>query len=156
MQAVKLTTMSATYASICAGPEGVEIKCAEGHHFFKRVPARTLRFEWKEVTKVFVFKRDCFTVDSIRMLFELNGTHILEVSEEMPGWAELVGVVPVYLPGALNQAEWWGAVVDPTFELCWTQLYPRSADRLTPRCPDPILRKVDIECLANRNQLSTP
>jgi hypothetical protein len=53
--------------------------------FRKDLPDSTLSFTWHEVTRVVVFKRDCLTVDSIRMLFELNGTHTIELSEEMEG-----------------------------------------------------------------------
>jgi hypothetical protein len=93
--------------------------------FGKDLPDKTLTFTWGEVTRVIAFKRDCWIVDSIRFVFELNGTQTIEVWEEMKGWEALVDAVPVYLPGALSQKEWWERVVSPTFELCRTEIYPR-------------------------------
>jgi hypothetical protein len=80
----------------------------------------------QEVTRVIAFKRDQWTVDCICFAFELNGKETIEVSENMEGWAALVDAVPVRLPGALRQEEWWDKVVSPTFEPCLTNIYPRA------------------------------
>ena len=58
-------------------------------------------------------------------MFELNGTHTVEVSEDMLGWKALVEAVPVYLRGALSQEEWFQKVASPAFELCLTDIYSR-------------------------------
>jgi hypothetical protein len=102
--------------------DGVEIRCPEKRRLFrKNPPARVVSFTWREVTNVFVFKRDLFIIDSIRMLFELNGTQTIEISEDMEGWSTVVEALPVHLPGAMAQNEWWQRVVSRTFETCWTK-----------------------------------
>jgi hypothetical protein len=93
--------------------------------FQENLPERTITFTWQEVTQVMVFKRDIFSVDLICMVFELNGKETIEVNEEMKGWKTLVEAVPIYLPGALTQGEWWEKVAWPAFELCLTHIYPR-------------------------------
>ena len=93
--------------------------------FRKQMPGTTLTFAWQDVARVIAFKRDCFTVDSIRFVFELNGTQTIEVSEEMMGWQALVDAVPHHLPGALAQEEWWTKVAFPAFAPCITEVYSR-------------------------------
>ena len=93
--------------------------------FRKPLPDTTITFFWYEVTRIIAFKRDCWTVDSIRFVFELNGTHTVEVSEEMLGWKALVEAVPVHLPGALSQEDWFPKVASPALELCLTDIYSR-------------------------------
>ena len=90
------------------------------------MPDTTLTFAWQDVTRIVAFKRDCFTVDSVRLVFELNGAQTIEVSEEMLGWQALVDAVPHHLPGALAQEEWWAKVAFPAFALCLTEIYSRS------------------------------
>jgi len=82
-------------------------------------------FNWREVTRLFAFKRDIFAVDLICFAFELHGFETLEVNEHMQGWNTLVAAVPIRLPGALAQEEWFQKVAFPAFALCWTQIYPR-------------------------------
>lgn len=93
--------------------------------FRENLQDKTVTFKWPEVTQVAVFKRDQFTVDCICMAFELNYKESLEVNENMEGWNTLVKAVPIYLSGALTEAEWWDKVVWPTFELCFTTIYSR-------------------------------
>ena len=95
--------------------------------FRENLPDETITFTWREVTEVGVFKRDCYTVDQIHMIFELNRTETVEVTENMDGWSQLVTAVPVHLSGALAQEEWWDKVVSPAFELCFTIIYPRPS-----------------------------
>jgi hypothetical protein len=108
--------------------EGVEIHVSGVSGLFRRKSfEKKLQFRWAEVTRACVFKRDCFSVDLICLAFELNGAQATEVNEDMAGWPALIEALPVYLPGALPQQEWWDKVMIPAFELCWTQLYPPPA-----------------------------
>lgn len=109
-------------------PDRVDIVVPEKSRFFREdLPDKTVTFKWLEVTQVAVFKTDQFTVDCICMVFELNYKESLEVNENMEGWNTLVKAVPIYLSGALTEAEWWDKVVSPAFELCFTTIYSRPS-----------------------------
>jgi hypothetical protein len=109
-------------------PERVDIVVPERRRCFRKsIPEKTITFAWHGITEVCVFKRDCYTVDQICMIFELNRTETVTVSEDMDGWSELVTAIPVYLPGALTQDGWWDKVVSPAFELCITKIYPHPS-----------------------------
>ena len=82
-------------------------------------------FAWNDVTQVVAFKRDCYAVDSMRILFQLRTGQHHEVYEDMEGFTELMEKLPAYLPGALRMEEWFSAVAFPAFEPCQTQIYPR-------------------------------
>lgn len=58
------------------------------------------------------------------MWVEAEGVGLTELTEDMPGWQDLVQAVPKYLSGAMAEYEWWDRVISPTFELCWTQIWP--------------------------------
>lgn len=65
--------------------------------------------KWNEVQGVVVYKRDCYTVDLICMVFETPDGAV-ELSEEMDGWSALIDAVPRLLPGTTSKAEWWDKV----------------------------------------------
>jgi hypothetical protein len=102
----------------------VDISVPETKRLFrKNLPATTVTFTWNEVTRAAVFKRDQFTVDCICMIFELNGIETVEVNEDMEGWSSLLQAIPLHLPGALAQEDWWDRVAFPAFETCFTEIY---------------------------------
>jgi hypothetical protein len=108
-------------------PERVDIIVPAKPRLFRKTPPdKTLMFLWKDVTRVFVFKRDTLIVDLICMAFELNGAETIEVNECMNGWKELEAAVPIYLPGAQTHDEWFQKVSFPAFALCWTEIYTRN------------------------------
>jgi hypothetical protein len=108
-------------------PNGVEIIFPDKRRVFRRkLRDRTLTFNWSDVTKVVAFKRDCFTVDNIRLAFEIDGELVVEIHEDMPGWTELLDALHGHLSGALPLEAWWAKVAFPPFELCLTTLYTRA------------------------------
>jgi hypothetical protein len=110
-------------------PERVDIIVPGRARLFRKTPPDTTStFLWEEVTRIFVFKRDAFTVDLICMAFELNGAQTIEINENMDGWKELADAVPVYLPGTLTHNDWFQKVAFPAFALCWTQIYTRTTE----------------------------
>jgi hypothetical protein len=123
--------------SVSISPEGVQVHLSGTEGLFrKKQIERTMNFAWNEVTHVSAFKRDCFACDMICLEFGLNGTHTTEISEEAVG-DSLIAALPTYLPGALSASEWWGEVVLPPFELCWTELYKRPAVQHSPSAQEP-------------------
>ncbi len=73
------------------------------------------RIPFAEVRKVVAFKRDCYTVDSIRMLLETDAG-VVEIGEEMAGWEAWTAALPERLAGAKRFEEWFFEVAFPAFE----------------------------------------
>lgn len=77
---------------------------------------------WEEIEEVWAYKRDLFTVDQICL--DIKGEDVeIFVTEDIPGWAELIAALPAGLPGCLSQEEWLSAVTHPAFEENLTLLY---------------------------------
>lgn len=113
------------YGSIEVSGNRIKIIIPGRRRFLRRrLPDQIVSFQWSEITRVFAFKRDCYVVDSIHMLLELNTSQQVEIFEEMAGWQDFVTALPNYVPGAPAIQEWFTSVAFPPFETCWTQLYP--------------------------------
>ncbi|HEY1256406.1 MAG TPA: hypothetical protein VGF01_16640, partial [Terracidiphilus sp.] len=87
--------------------------------------------KWCDVFNVFAFKRDLFAYDLICLLFE-DATKRFEVSEENVEFPKLVNMLPSYLPGALDKAEWCEIVYFPAFKTNWTTIYSRTNTDVQP------------------------
>jgi hypothetical protein len=118
--------MQGYYRQIRVSVDGVEVRFPGKRRFLRKtLPEEVVPFKWSEIARIFAFKRDCWTVDSIRMWVELGASRAIEISESMSGWKEFVKALPVHVPGALSEEEWFSKVAFPAFELCMTELYPR-------------------------------
>ena len=86
-----------------------------------------LRLAWNEISEAYTYKRDCVTVDQIRLILG-DDTHQtwLEVSEDDVGFRALIAALPHHLPGFPAAYEWWDRVAQPAFEPQWTQIYRRT------------------------------
>jgi hypothetical protein len=82
----------------------------------------TTKVKWQDVNGAVAYKRDCYTVDQIRVGFTTEKGEIV-VTEDMEGWEALIDVLPSYLPGTLNRADWWGKVAQPPFATNPTTLF---------------------------------
>ena len=78
---------------------------------------------WPEIQRIVAFKRDCYTVDSIRMLI-VTSAGVVEIGEDVPGWDDWTAALPERLPGAKRFEEWFFAVAFPAFAENATVLYP--------------------------------
>jgi hypothetical protein len=65
----------------------------------QRCELRKETIQWSDVSEIWVYKKDCFTYDQIRMIFQTNHC-IVEISEDMSGWQGLMDQVHVRLPGS--------------------------------------------------------
>ena len=83
----------------------------------------TTMVKWQDVNGAVAFKRDCYTVDQIRIGFTTEKGGIV-VTEDMEGWEALIDLLPSYLPGTLDSADWWGKVAQPPFATNPTTLFP--------------------------------
>lgn len=86
----------------------------------------TERISWDEVKFVYAYKKDCFSVDQIRMELLDGCGNAVVVTEEMRGWKELVEVLPLKLPGCQRFEEWFSNVAFPAFEQNMTLLFDRT------------------------------
>lgn len=123
--------------SIHTSPDHVDIIVPGKSHLFRKdLPDTNTSFSWKEVTGIIAFKRDCWTVDLICLVIEINKTETLELNENMIGWKNLIDAIPHYLAGA--EDEWFTKVAVPAFKPCQTQIYSRPVE---PECMQPSSRQ---------------
>jgi hypothetical protein len=93
----------------------------EGH----RSPHAAVLLEWSAVDRVEAFKRDLYALDLICLELRARGSWV-EVNEEMEGWDLLLSAMHERLPGALDQAKLYAAVMQPPFAECRTVVFERS------------------------------
>ena len=98
-------------------PEALRIERAHGE------PTVIL---WPRIERVIAFKRDCYTVDSIRLLIGMAGGEAHELSEDDEGWQDAMAQLPERLPGCLSFEDWFFTVAFPAFEANTTQIYQRG------------------------------
>lgn len=121
--------------SIHTFPDCVDIIVPGKSRLFRKdLPDTNTSFNWKDVTEIVAFKRDCWIVDLICFVIEINKTETLELNENMIGWKSLTDAIPHYLAGALAEDEWYTKVAVPAFKPCQTQIYSRPAE---PKCMQP-------------------
>ncbi len=91
-----------------------------------------VRLAWAQITVAYAYKRDCFSVDRIRLVLgdEIQRRWI-EISEDDGGYEQLVMELPRHLPGCLTADDWQGSVALPPFETQWTSLYRRGGATAT-------------------------
>src|SRR5215472_15630958 len=108
MRSLRIDTKSRL--SIVLTASGMEINRSVWRGLFRSRQESREYVAWNDVKRVRAFKKDCFAVDSMRMIFESQTGKWYEVQEEMAGWQQLIETLPKYLPGALNMGEWWQRV----------------------------------------------
>jgi hypothetical protein len=81
---------------------------------------------WEDVVRVTGYKKDCLTVDQVRFEFASKDGTLVVVTEDMPGWKELIEVLPKFLPGFPTEAHWWKKIIQPPFATNLTVLYERK------------------------------
>lgn len=98
---------------------------ASGFDAFACGGAMPARVAWEEVERVFTYKLDCFTYDTIWLAFEVRGRESpLHVSEEAEGFDELLAATNRAFP-SINP-EWYFDVMTPAFAPNFTVLYERT------------------------------
>jgi hypothetical protein len=86
-------------------------------------------FRWKDIIRVHGYKRDCFTVDQIRLVFTFDGGSAIEITEDDEGYKELLLELPKRLYGFPTQQEWWEKVAQPPFATNWIRLFQRVGEQ---------------------------
>ena len=109
---------------VVLGPDGFELRWeARG----ARRPVRVEAVAWDSVVSILAFKVDRWTVDEIRLAFELRDGRRVEISEECGGYPELVRELPERLVGCAAFEDWWPKVAFPAFEANLTVVFGRPA-----------------------------
>jgi hypothetical protein len=93
-------------------------------HFLNGI-TRVHQATWNQINGVVAYKRDCFAVDLLCIGFATPHGRF-EANEGMEGWAELIELLPTYVPGTPKPEEWRGKVVQPPFAENATTLYSRK------------------------------
>jgi len=58
------------------------------------------RLEWQQISAVYVYKKDCFGLDQIRIALGDEGLRVwIEITEDDEGYQELIAELPRRLPG---------------------------------------------------------
>jgi hypothetical protein len=84
------------------------------------------RLSWEEIAAVHAYKRDCFSVDQIRVALSDRSDRVrIDISEDDGGYQVLVEELPRRLAGCLRLDEWYQRVALPPFETQMTELYRR-------------------------------
>lgn len=78
---------------------------------------------WDQLVEVTAFKLDLLAFDQIRVQFEYASGLVIEVSEDMLGFTELMDTVNNHIPDFPDQPAWRPKVVCPPFETCQTTLW---------------------------------
>jgi hypothetical protein len=103
----------------------VEIQCDDAGVAFVVRGKPPLRMAWEHVDAVYAYKRDCYTVDQIRLILRSNDQSSIEVTESDEGYQALIAEMERRLPGFPMFHEWWDKVAFPAFETNWTEIYRR-------------------------------
>ena len=96
----------------------------------KNPPAELRRQQiyWSDISEIWVYKKDCFSVDQIRMLLRANHC-IIEISEDVEGWQGLMDQLHILLPGSTAWAEWFLKTFHPAYASNVTKIYDRNEKR---------------------------
>ena len=100
------------------------------------------RLEWQQISAVYVYKKDCFGLDQIRIALGDEGLRVwIEITEDDEGYQELIAELPRRLPGCFSEKEWWQQVALPSFETQRMRLYQKASGAAGP--------EVQIESVSN-------
>ena len=118
--------------------EPSRVQCDDfGLTYFGSSPSSALRLTWPEITDVFAFKKDCYSVDSIHLILGNSERKTwVEVAEHDAGYPELIAALPSNLPGCPTEEEWLRRVASPPFDAQWKRLYPGFDRSTTMPTPD--------------------
>ena len=86
----------------------------------------TASVDWAAVRSIDVFKRDFVSYDLICLRLILAGGVVVEFDEEDPGWTELMGALPLRLPGCRAWGDWFATVAFPAFEEKFQRIFNRE------------------------------
>lgn len=82
---------------------------------------------WSEIGRIFTYKVDCYTFDTIWLAFERKGYELLlHISEEAEGFENLMLAMNKALPGI--DPKWYQNVMLPVFEEKLTLIFQRTQE----------------------------
>jgi hypothetical protein len=87
---------------------------------FWRSPPDPFRAQWSSIRRIMGFKVDCFSVDQIRMEFSFEPGNFVVVTEDSPGFRQLMEEAERRFPSLEG---WFQKIFLPPFAPCITLLY---------------------------------
>jgi len=106
------------------------LQCDESGVTQTSISGDGIRLTWDQIAAVYAYKRDCFTMDQIRLIIGNDELEIwIEIAEDDAGYADLVSYLPRHLPGCPSVESWLQSVALPSFETQWTKIYRREPAR---------------------------
>lgn len=106
-------------------PEELRIVLEPGGFSVLTMRGRRFPVRWSRVGRVSAYKRDRYVVDEICVDFEQNDLDVvLEVSEEWPGFRELLGAMEAELG---IPSSWYVDIMLPPFEPMHRVLFERAS-----------------------------
>ena len=78
---------------------------------------------WASIRRILAYKLDLLTTDEVRIIFEQEGAPTIEISEEQPGFEQLMTVVDSHFR---FPDDWWASLKNPPFVTNETTLFERS------------------------------
>ena len=125
------TGASLTDWSVAEVGKGLRISCVSYRPLLTRLES-SWYLEWASISEVVAFKPADFNAGKVWLSFGLGDRSEVSVPEDASGWAALLDRLPEVLPGALNVAEWWPAVVRSEFAPNATRIYPPPTNSFKP------------------------
>jgi hypothetical protein len=95
------------------------------HGITQATDSSIVHIAWEDITDIIAYKKDCFTVDQIRLEISSKEQNIV-CTEDDQDLTELTSAIAIYLPDI--KPDWYSVVASaPAFEATFTRVYP--ADR---------------------------
>ena len=72
------------------------------------------------------FKRDFLTTDCVCVSFEMSNEKIIEINEEMDGFAEVMAHAAKIIPECIAFEDWYLKIIQPAFKTNLTEIYKKQ------------------------------
>jgi hypothetical protein len=92
---------------------------------FTSEAGKVILITWNDVEKICAYKKDCYTIDQIRMeIYSVNPEVDILITEDTLGFDEFQKELLQHFPSI--SADWIGKIIQPPFATNLTFLYDRN------------------------------
>jgi hypothetical protein len=104
-----------------SNPVSFQTKCDE-RGITQITDSSSVHIAWQDITDIVAYKKDCFTVDQVRLEIRSKEHNVL-CTEDDQNLTELTSAIATYLPNI--KPDWYLVVaLSPAFEPTFTRIYP--------------------------------
>jgi hypothetical protein len=94
----------------------------DAHGITQATDGSVVHIAWQDITDIIAYKKDCFTVDQIRLEIRSKEQNIV-CAEDDQDLAGLTSAIATYLPDI--KPDWYPVIASsPAFEPTFTRIYP--------------------------------